>query len=539
VLPAPFFGQAEMALHPSRLSAGKGRIEDLSELPPVGARILIRPAQSSGGAEFQGIITAHRVELTENSEILVAEADHLLRHLLSSKLMTRWEMVGQEAVEVPAERIRFNTGQTCLASASTIEVRKRSARIFDSSTSSHRWSVADALGYLIAATVPEDVESPGLDELEQLTAHAELGELDITGKTAAEALVEVAHRGGLELRASREGIGLVLYRPGRDGRRSSVCLQSPGESLFPARSNFWRGSLRLRRRPSRRTVTALGERKRYESTFQLKGGWDESLETPRWRDFTRSESETWPQLANVYRKWVLNEHGWYCPAPWQLDVYDFSSISADDFLVLAPRRFIPCLSADRTGTSLGVAVEFRCSSTDDWRQWALPVWVASDECAVYLGGDCLPGEFFQAAVDHTVELRVTATVEADTRLTAEVPGDPGSLREILDFSSQAAWRKVHSGSVFFGDDGLGQPHERDDTNRLVHLARRSAEAISTSTEAELTLGCIDTSYLVGDIIERIDGRGLELAGNPDAKPFVLSVRHDFADCQSTTLIVSG
>ena len=538
-LPAPLFGHARLALCPSRLSGTKGRIENIGALPPVGTRVLICPAHGSGGYEFPGVITGHHAEITEDRESLIAEADHLLAAMLAGKLASRWQVAGNEPAEIQQSQVAFNGSRSALASEATFEIGTRQTRVFDSGTSAREWSVADALGYLIATAVPQDVEAPSMEELAWLAGDIPLGRLVVTGKGTAEALVEAARRGGLEIRASREGLGLVFYRPGYQGRVSSVCLQCPGESLLPARSNLWQGRIILRRRPSRPTVMALGGHKRYESTFRLQRGWNPALQTSRWRDFVRSESGNWPQLANVYRKWVLNEHGWYSRSPWDLDVYDFWSISTQDFLFHAPHRFLPCLSTDHTGNSLGIVVEFRRTSTDEWERWALPVWTAGDECAVYLGGDGLPGEFFQAAADGTVEVRVTATVEADTRLTAQVPGDPGSLCEVLDFSAQVTWRKVHSSSIFFGDKSIGEPNERDDTDVLTHLAQRYAEAATGAAEAELTLGWVDTSYSVGDIIERIDGRAFELSSSPDSKPFVRSVKHDLGDGQNTTLVVSG
>ena len=142
-------------------------------------------------------------------------------------------------------------------------------------------------------------------------------------------------------------------------------------------------------------------------------------------------------------------------------------------------------------------------------------------------------------MEDTLEVRVTATVEADARLTAEVQGDAGTICEIRDYSDRAAWRKVHSTSIFYGDPALGEPQERDDAEALQRLAVRCAEAAADAVEAELTLGWVATSYTVGDIVEAIDGRGLELAGNAECKPFVRSVAHDFGDGQRTTLIVSG
>ncbi|MHC4981553.1 MAG: hypothetical protein ACYTF6_00080 [Planctomycetota bacterium] len=539
VMPAPTFGRARLTLHPSPLAATKRRIEDVSALPSVGTQLVIRPARGSCGGEFHGIISAHHLEVAEDRELLIAEAKHLLSALLSEKMTSRWQLADGEACEVKETRVKFNGSKEFLASSSVFEINGRLTRVFDSGVSAGTWTVADALAYLLAAAAPGELQTPSLDELKQLAGDIELGALDITGKSIAEALVEVAHRGGLELRGYREGLGLVFYRPGKQGRLSSVSLQKPGEPLSPSRSNLWRGRIKLSRRPSRRTVLALGQRKQYETTFDLKRGWDPSLETPRWRDFVRGKSGNWPRLADVYRKWVLNEHGWYSPSPWNVDRYEFSSIAAEDFRLHVPRRLLPCLSADIAGTSLGVVVEFRLHSEDNWRRWAQPFWVATDECAIYLGGDSLPAEFFQAGVEGTAEVRVTASIETDVRLAVEIPGDTAALCEVADFSSQAAWRKVHSNSIFYGDTSLGEPNERDDTDMLARLARRYSEICAKSFEAELTLGWVDTSYFVGDIIERIDGRALELQGNPDGKPFVRSVTHDFSEGQNTTLIVSG
>jgi hypothetical protein len=286
-------------------------------------------------------------------------------------------------------------------------------------------------------------------------------------------------------------------------------------------------------------VLALGDHKRYESTFQAVRGWDPSLQSSRWRDFVRSESPNWPLLADVYRKWVLNEHDWYGQGPWNLPAYDFSSISAADFVLNAPRRLLPCLSTNRTGASLGVVVEFRCAAGAPWRRWRGPLWVSQDECAAYLGGDALPGEYFQAAVAGTVQLRITASVLADARLTAQVEGSPAYPLKVLDLSSRAKWSAVDAGSIFHGRTDLGAPAARDDTPLLQELASRAAEVASTAVEAELDLGWIDTSYQLGDIVELIEGRAVELPSRAEGRAFVGSIRHDFGAAQRTRLFITG
>lgn len=158
---------------------------------------------------------------------------------------------------------------------------------------------------------------------------------------------------------------------------------------------------------------------------------------------------------------------------------------------------------------------------------------------MYLGGDSLPADYFQAAVAGTAEVRVTAVIEADARLSAEAEGNPHLPKEVVDASSQAFWREVRPTSVFRAATGLGPADESDDSELVRRIASRNADLASLATEAEITLGWIDTSFQVGDIIERIEGRDFELSSNADARPCVRSVLHDFGQAQTTRLIVRG
>ena len=136
-------------------------------------------------------------------------------------------------------------------------------------------------------------------------------------------------------------------------------------------------------------------------------------------------------------------------------------------------------------------------------------------------------------------MRVTATVESDVRLSWEVSGDVETKREVVDVSALAGWKQVHQSSVFSGAENVGAPLTQDDNELVKALALRYSEAKSTATEAQLALGWFDPSYYVGDIIERVEGRQFELSPNPDFRPYVNSVRHQFGETQTTHLIVSG
>lgn len=536
LLAAPEFGRVKLVGLTSE--PGLPRIED-AVLPPIGAAVRIDAPQD--GEDFHGFVARHLVEVNADGEHLLAEADHWLAVDLGERLIGRWEFGEGQTQEywVKEETVSFNAGEGTLASESTRAIRNRPARVFDSSLTAQPWTVADALGYLIAASVGHDIQTPSLQELDNLAGDIELGSLNVTGQTVRDALMNVARRGGLVLRSSRQGRALVFYRPGRQGRRRSIRLQKAGSALSLDDSNLWKGRIRFHRRPSHRGLLARGKHKRYEATFLLAPGWDPDKQTSRWRDFIRSEPDNWPDTAKVYRKWVLNEHGRYDQDPWSIPTYDFSEISAEDFYLCKPRKFLPRLSTDVADPSMGVVVQIKCGSDVDWRRWSGPLWVSANECSVYLGGDSLPADYFEAVIADEAQVRVTATVLADARISIELPGDTGYPREVADFSGRVEWRKVHPTSIFFQGQTSGASGERDDSALLKALATRASEMLSAALEAELTLGWIDTSFGVGDILERIDGRSLELSPNPDSRAFVQSVSHDFGAGQCTRLIVSG
>jgi len=539
VLGPPTFGRVRLLWHCGALPTSSARLEQTAVLPSIGAAVRICPVESAGGVDFQGVVVAHRAEVDEGGERLEAEVEHHLAAALAAVISQRWHVANQAATELAHAAVRFNGDAHSLASAAAVQAGCRAARLFDASASARRWTVADALAYVIATAAPANVAAPGLSELADLAGGIDLGTLDVTGLTAAEALTRIAARGGLELRSARGGLGLEFYHPGMPGRSAAVALQPAGTIFSPSSTNLWKGQVVTRRRPARRAVLALGAAKRYESTFTMARGWDASLQTARWRDFVRSHCPNWTQRADVYRKWVLNEHGWYATAPWNLPAYDFSAVSAEDFRVQRPRQLLPCLSCDRNGASLGVVADVRCGTNAPWQRWRGPLWVSRDECAIYLGGDGLPADFFQAAAAGTAAVRVTAAIEADARLTAEVAGDPTQGQIVLDAADRAKWNHVHGGSVFSGDGDLGPPDERDDSASLAELAQRHAVVASTATQAELTLGWVNVGCFVGDTVDPIEGRAVELRSSSSRQPFIRSVRHDFGPAQGTTILLEG
>ncbi|KKK82753.1 hypothetical protein LCGC14_2800250, partial [marine sediment metagenome] len=292
--------------------------------------MFIRPGIEFGRGEFHGIVTRNEVEVGEDGEQLIAEVEHQLAAELRNPLLGRWQMTEGQLVLTDTEVVRFNTSPGLLCGAAPQQVGARRCKLFDPSGNGLRWTVADALGYLLATELPESIEIPSLDELNQLAGGVDLGEYNATGTTLGTALVAIAHRGGLEIRSSRSGVGIVVYRPGQGGRRSSIRLQAAGETFRPAGSNITDSRILLASRPSRPPVRVIGGYKRYEATFTLQPGWicDSSEE---------------------FRRWVLNEYG-QCE---YVMPFDFATISQEDFLVRKGRQFLQCVSTDTYNASWG------------------------------------------------------------------------------------------------------------------------------------------------------------------------------------------
>jgi len=537
-LPAPRFAQIRITPVPPDQRAPGWRFHELQNLPAIGSKLQVSSAPNLPYVSFDGVIVRHIASFQAGQENLEAVAEHQLVEDLSVTLHSIYHLCDAAAVEVSDTLVRFNYDFANLASPQVVDLPTRQGHVFDSGPQAKPWTIATTLGYLLAYA-PATINLPTQDELDRLAGGIDLGVFDATGMTLAQALMEVARRGGLMIRSATDGPGLVIFKPGLHGARRSVYLQRPSQPLSPRAGTVWSGQCEFKHSPGRPGVIAIGQPKRYESTFTLNPGWDPSAQTDRWRDCVRSLSPDWTKYCDVFRKWVLNEHGWYDGAPWNLPRADLSAISADDFRLPIPRRFEPCLSTHPCGKSMGIVVEVRLEESADWQRWNGPLWISQTQGAIYLGGDALPGDFFQSAAAETVGVRLTATIPADGRLSYTQAGDPGVSPIVLALTSRAWWSKVHQSSIFAGSEGLGPPAERDDLELLVEHARQYSHNQAHALQASLKLGWIDLGFKIGDRIERIEGRAMELQTNSDSDAFVESVSHEFDQACSTELTIRG
>jgi len=286
---------------------------------------------------------------------------------------------------------------------------------------------------------------------------------------------------------------------------------------------------------------AVGDRKVHESTFALIAGWDDSLATYDPDDFSPSANPDFATIRDVFRKWVLNEDGRYSRSPYgREDSPDLSAIFEDESYVRRPRRFLECLSRDALGRSLGVYAEVSLDGGTSWQRLAITARVLPGECGLYLTDDPLPPRYLAAVMRGQVRMRVTASIESDSRLRAEHADAeaeelPGRTRHILAPGGYR-YRRVAPSSRFYGS---GDADEVDDGARLQDLVDAAFEADRhVRAPARIHVPWLALGYRVGQRLQGVRGRQLDLARQLPgyvSDPVIHTARYVFAPAPKTEL----
>jgi len=327
---------------------------------------------------------------------------------------------------------------------------------------------------------------------------------------------------------------LVFVGRGR-GRTVSLYHQMPGETFTLARTAMESADVTIDWADAPASLHLVGDVKLYETTFDLVPGWDRSLEGQDREAYCRSRNPNFADVADVYRKWVLNEAGDYTAEPFSAgEAYDFAALFGHAGYLRRRRRFLPTISTDEAGESRGVYVELSTDGGATFVRPRGPVRVLRDECGIVLDADALPNEWFHAAERGQLAVRVTATVESDSRLgvVVERPGladDHRGRRLWRDVSDRFQFRRVDAGSLFHG----GPSRQVDDSDRLVALAANLWQRQRRATvPAKVGLPFFSVSYRVGD---RIDGVRYRYAwlrradSGLETDPYVAAIRQTWRD----------
>jgi len=409
------------------------------------------------------------------------------------------------------------------------------------------WTLDEAVAYLLAEhAVSDDVHAPSPSEVRAALPATVLRDVSLEGQTLGEALNALLALAGAQIVARVEpGPGTVsrrleIWSPGR-APAAWLCHQPPGQAYDPDRTDFRSATVRVDFAAAPRRYVATGDRKFYESTFDLVPGWDDALATCDPDATSPRANPAFDGVRDVFRKWVLNEAGDYTASPYDRGpAADLSAVFEGAAYVRRRRRFLSCLSRDALGRSRGVYVEISYDGGESWCQAALAARVLGNECGIYLTEDPLPPDYLEAAMRHQVCVRVTATIESDAVLTAaiddaEAPAFPGRTRH-LAVPAGYRFRHVAPTSRFYGS---GDADEADDTGRLEDLVRAAWEADRCApAPARVAMPYLALGHRVGERLGGIRGRHLDLVRQPigyAVAPVVRRVRFTFAPMPGTEL----
>lgn len=532
-------------------SFGKAR-----RIVPRGRRIRARIARtaSPGGVAdsplFDGYVIGVRTEFgPAGPRVLLDAVDALRFHYDGDTLIGQLGVYGLGLITLAAESpLVFNEGGRGNRSQSASPIAGRGCFLFEHTpTRAEFWSAADAVNYLLTTRLASDhrILLPTPERLERLCGQVRLAGVDLTGLSLPDALERLAELSGcgfaIEPTASvRDGGRWRMRWFAAAGGRVVVLHHQPSGSKLSADTNVWAGSLAFPHDGRREEWVALGEPERVESTFNLLPAWNPALEGQPHQDYSRANGY-FHLVADVHRRWVLNEAGdWSTPPFNQGEPPDLAGLFGTHALVLRRRRFLPCLSRDAAGKSLGVAIEVSYDSGATWQTYAGRVEVLAGEAGVRVADDQLPPAYWQAAVAGTLAVRVTATIESDARVRAVQADEPGpddrrAVRRVRWLAGRFRRQWVHADSRFAGGSADAVDDRPALAAALAEYVRRHRESPARGT---LTLPSISAVFQVGDRVRGIGGQGLSFNADDrrePREPLVRRVRHHLGDDWHTTL----
>lgn len=500
---------------------------------------------------FEGRILDVEIGLDAEGERLRFEAEHLAGEVLRRRVGgQRVEAAGGSVEWIEGPVLTFNPdGEPNASPELFVPTAGEPYTVFapTSAAGAVAWTLDEAVAYLLAEHGASEVLAvPSPSEVRDLLAALPVRDVEVEGRTlgaALEALLD--HVGGrifVTVEPGEVGVSrrLELWLP---SRACTVWLphQPVGESYRPAGTQFHALHLAMHFESAPRRYVARGDRRLFESTFDLVPGWDDALASGEPETYSPSTNHDFDTVRDVFRKWVLNEGGEYSASPYNRGAAaDLSALFEGLPYVRRHRRFLPCVSRDSLGRSYGVYAEMSLDGGSTWGRVSLGARVLAEECGLYLADDVLPPRYLAAAMRGQVRVRVTATIESDACLTAErvaigaedLPGQtchlsvPGGYR----------FRRVAPTSRFYGVAGAD---EADDSARLQSLVDGAFEADRRSpAPGRIDIPFLSLAHRVGERVGGTRGRRMDLARERpgyELEPVVWRVRHQFAPVPATTL----
>ena len=534
------------------------RVEHLAPEVRPGALVTARLLRGGvlAGAErrdlvvFEGRVSRVDMGLGPEGEALHFEAEDLAAELLRRRVGgQRIRTSTGEAAVLSGLELGFNLDDRANASATPYDPGSGEAYTIFAAPGGGAiaWTLDEAVAHLLAEYGrSEVVDTPPPTEIRSALEVSVLRNVRLEGRTLGEAFDALLELAG--------GMMTVAVEPHENGvsRRLEILMpdgvpacwlahQRLGRRFDPAATHFSNLAATMRFETAPRRYAARGDRKVYESTFELVRGWAASLGSNNPDELNPSQNPNFDGVRDLFRKWVLNESGEYTEGQYYSGpAADLGTLFEGAAYCLRRRRFLECLSCDDLGRSFGVYIEISLNGGSTWQRMTMAARVLRDECGIYLTDDPLPAPFVMAAMRGLVRIRVTAAIESNSCIVAEcvAPGTselPGRTR-YLNVPASYRYRKRAPTSRFYGN---APADEADDTQRLQELVNAAYEADRRCpVPAHIEVPYLALGYRVGQRLLGVQGRHLDFARREsgyESAPMVRKVRWHFAPAPRTEL----
>lgn len=417
------------------------------------------------------------------------------------------------------------------------------------------WTISDAVQYLCghcnqAATF---IDNPTPADLNGINANDVLRDLRISiGSTLPEALDKLLDAFGFtwyvdlsnpfgrpRIRVFRRGVPMPAGVLPGGPKSTTVRLDAVGGTVLDSPSTeVYEFQLDYDSSATANIITAIGGYYRQEETYELVPSWNPADDAIAIEDTAQHSARegTLPETARVWRDWVLNEAGDYTGLRPGIVTPALKVLGLNNKAVVPRRRrFLPTLTLRPDGTAPagqhdGIHVEYTLDGGTTWKpleELGDSVEVLNHECGIRFAGLTAPLQMKSFGYPQA-KVRVTATIELDDRLQAEV--DESGVSPLVQANRvyvDCGEAFVHTviapnselGKKIAGAAGALKDGSQDDRTPLMDFTKKLADAWNIAECSGVV--AIDglparsgETFQVGDVITQLSGRGITFGLHP-------------------------
>lgn len=288
----------------------------------------------------------------------------------------------------------------------------------------------------------------------------------------------------------------------------------------------------------------------------------DQVEQDAWFKKYHRDGSEFSRNRYVGRRWVLNEDGRFDGTTYNRNApfddyqpFDFSTVTGSGitrrgFWSRRSRPLRPSITRTELGARFGVLVEVSFDGGTNWHQPRGLVSVLGDATAIVFdvanplsivppGVEAAEQNMWHAVIDQTFRVRATAVIEGDDRLVASpAPNDSDSptlwttSRVVHRPSTYGFTTRQGTTNVLASVNPNATDIDVDDTSAIAEFAASLAEREQDRRViASPEIPWFDSTFAVGDEIERIRGRGVSFVTRADdvtIGPVVIGKRYRFS-----------